>query len=221
MRINPYCIFSEVPPSPSAAKSSSAGQVSILRDLDPVAAKFSSDEAGAKNRGYIWGGALLISGGVAAWLLFSPGNMTDARAIVGDEKKTEAASPRSLDNKNEGGSIGSLASDTIAPAVIHDLGLPRSDGGAAIDAPVGMASAGIDQGFRAPLPLVVEKPVMASGADVGRGRPVKKNERGSRSPASTAVLTRSKMAEGATSRAAQKERQATERDIDIITVLVK
>jgi hypothetical protein len=224
MRLNSYCIFSEAPSLSSAKKSSTGEQMSILQDLDPDAAKFRDGGRATRSWSFIWLGALIVLGGVAAWSLISTPLGVVLRAST--ERKVDALDLRPVDKKNEVNPINPPVSDAkvvAAPAVIRDQGLSSGapGEGQSIAVPIEVGSNSIDRDVRRSLPAPVAESVAASRVDGGGRRSTKKTDPVSRASSSARVSAKRKDGGALSNRSAPREGQAAERDVDIITVLVK
>jgi hypothetical protein len=241
MKLNSCSIFSESSSSRSDKKSLGGDQTSILRDLDPGAARFSGRSV-VKGQNVFWAAILLLLGGGLAWLVLSTQNgaeshgasseVRDARSGVAGMPLT-VANVRTQENTDGGENAGKptvpVASEAVsAPAIIHGALLSSStrDG-----LPEGKPNAGVGDGMSnrnekdiRPEPLVSTAPSLARTQDVAetKERREKKNDPHSRNSQPVVVKPESgKNTSPVANRSSQNDKHATERDVEIITVLVK
>lgn len=232
MKLNSYCIFSEPSTSRQAAKNSDGDHMSVLSDLDPSSARFSDGFRSNRGRSFLWGGAFLLLGGGLAWLLISVQKSSDS-LIGGIEAKNEVMGIRSegggaqLQEKRDGASnpvnpVFSAASVVLpTPAVILG-GAPSSPVQESL-AKDNLASIPADKkSNRTEKSDQLAPPVSGILPVASDGHHEKKSASDSRdSKQITLKSTKSKTSVTVGNHSLSSEKQATERDVDIITALVK
>jgi len=236
MKLNSYSIFSEQASSHSDGKSVGGGQTSILRDLDSNAARF-PERTVVNSQNVLLGAVLLLLGGGLAWLLISMQNGADSRSGTSgrENAKSEIVSvpPASSGTVLQESSVGkpaiSAAPEAVptAPAIIRGTSLssPVQEALAEAKPPAISTDSKLDSIEKEVRP----EPVVATaspsvgnrvdGVKVHREKKMDSHGRNLQAVAVKGEAGKSYMAQA--NRSSQNEKHPTERDVEIITVLVK
>jgi hypothetical protein len=236
MKLNSYSIFSEQAPSHPDKNSVGGDQTSILRDLDPNAARF-PERTVVNGRNVFFGAVLLLLGGGLAWLLISMQNGADSRAVTSgrENAKSEIVSvpPASSGTVLQENSVGKPAISAApevaaaAPAIIRGTSLSSPVQEALAEAKPSAISTDskldiIDKEVRPEPVVATASPSVGNRVDgviVHREKKMDSHGRNSQAVAVKGEGSKGSMTQA--NRSSQNEKQATERDVEIITVLVK